>query len=243
MPSRDTLESMPPEILDQIASFLSADHDILHLSHAVRYYKYISHAMFYYAHALKNPPRPADLWPRIKVQHGLYSTRPPTQQLLGAYSRILSNHGGTASVDKPVGLNILNILPERLEVFINDANSLKVTDEFFGALYKAKKTITKLSFGKNVFRNGKLGPAILTVISNGLSRLPIRYLRFQSTIPTQILGTLHMVPMLGSLHLPSLEDCAGIAFSECKSLTTLSISKVFDEGMTLRNSWSNSWNL
>ncbi|KAJ3222730.1 hypothetical protein HDU78_011640, partial [Chytriomyces hyalinus] len=231
MHCRDTLESMPPEILDQIASFMSTHHDILHLCHAVRYFKYISDVMFNYAHEFKTPPRPADLWPRIKVQRGLYSLPPSTQQLLRAYSRILSKHGRCAAINNCHRVKaIFDVLPESLEVSINNTKYWTDTNEFFGALYNAKKIIRELSFGDNYFKNGKPGPETLKVIANWLSRLPIHELRFpsKSALPTQILGVLHLAPMLSALYLPSLRNCPGGAFSECKSLTKLSVSKVFE---------------
>ncbi|KAI8819290.1 hypothetical protein BJ741DRAFT_684461 [Chytriomyces cf. hyalinus JEL632] len=205
--SRDSLESMPPEILDRIASFVRADHDILHVCHAVRYYKYISDVMFNYAHELTKPPSPADLWPRIK-------------------------HGGCAAINNSFKVEAFcDVLPESLQVSINNTKYLTDTDEFFGALYNAKKTIRALSFGDNYFKNGKPGPETLKVIAKWLSRLPIHELRFprKSALPTQILGVLHLAPRLSALYLPSLKNCPASAFSKCKSLTKLSILKVFEE--------------
>ncbi|KAJ3241172.1 hypothetical protein HDU81_001568 [Chytriomyces hyalinus] len=62
-----------------------------------------------------------------------------------------------------------------------------------------------------------------------MAKLRIHELRFprSSTIPTQIRDMLHLVPMLTSLHLRTLEDFVGVALSEFKSLRKLSPSKLF----------------
>ncbi|KAI8823800.1 hypothetical protein BJ741DRAFT_634315 [Chytriomyces cf. hyalinus JEL632] len=229
MPSRSTLESMPPEILDQIASLVSSG-DIVRLCHAIRSFKYISQAMFDFARVLNKPLKPVDLWPRIKVRTNLYSIPPSTRHLLGMYSRILSKHGGYATVSKSFGVEaILGDLPATIEVLVNNSKSLSVTDEFFEAVHKAKKKIKELSFAEKYFKNGQCGPILLKMTEKWLSKLPIHELRFpsRSKVPIQILAVLHLAPMLGSLHLPFLKDCAGVALSECKLLRKLSISDVF----------------
>ncbi|KAJ3047993.1 hypothetical protein HDU99_009303, partial [Rhizoclosmatium hyalinum] len=57
---KPTLESMPDEVLDRIASFVDAG-SIMKLSHAVRYYKYISTAMY----ALKEDYNADEDWPEF----------------------------------------------------------------------------------------------------------------------------------------------------------------------------------
>ncbi|KAJ3226073.1 hypothetical protein HDU78_010458, partial [Chytriomyces hyalinus] len=61
-------------------------------------------------------------------------------------------------------------------------------------------------------------------------KLPIHHLQFLgfSTNPTEMLDVLHRAPMLSSLHISNLEDCAATALSECKSLRTLILSNLFD---------------
>ncbi|KAI8830672.1 hypothetical protein BJ741DRAFT_619533 [Chytriomyces cf. hyalinus JEL632] len=230
MPSGYTLESMPPEILDRIASFVSASHDILRLCHTVRYFKYISKAMFDFASAFKPPRKPVDLWPRIKVETVLYTIPPLKRQLLGAYSRILSKHGGSATIKKSFRVEaILGVLPQTVEVLLNNSKDLPVLNRFLAAVGNAKKNVGELTFGEKYFKsNGECGPVLLNLTTDWLSILPIHVLRFNSVVPTEILGMFHLAPKLGSLHLPRVENYAGVALSKCKLLRKLSVADVFD---------------
>ncbi|KAJ3245489.1 hypothetical protein HDU77_009440 [Chytriomyces hyalinus] len=194
MPSKRTLESMPPEILDRIASFVRNGHNILKLSHAVRYYKYISKAMF------------------------------------DTYSNILYKHGGYASIDDSAGMQaILGALPEIFEVVVNHPQLPADTDDFLDAICTTKRVLSKLSFGIDYFEGYENDSSSVELLAEWLGTVPIYELQFWSfsNIPMRLLRELHNSPMLGSLHLPCLEDCAGVALSECKSLTKLSISEVF----------------
>ncbi|KAJ3238641.1 hypothetical protein HDU78_003384 [Chytriomyces hyalinus] len=219
MSSRRSLESMPPEILDQIASFVSG-HDILQLCHAVRYFKYISKAMFDFGYPLRAPYE-ATL--PVPISH---------LNVLQNYSTILSKHGGYASIDDSTGITVLGALPEEVEVFVNHAKQMDGMDEFFGALYNAKKIIREISLGVEYFDRCNSNRASLDMTAKWLLKLPIRKLRFLSytSIPTQILSVLHLAPILNSLHLPNLEDCAAVTLSECKSLRRLLIFKAFEGG-------------
>ncbi|KAJ3255955.1 hypothetical protein HDU77_003454 [Chytriomyces hyalinus] len=233
---------MPPGILDQIASFVSG-HDILQLCHAVRYFKYISKAMFDFGYPLRMriPHRLLSLnfWPcvnlRPQIQAPYEATLPvPISHLnvLQNYSTILSKHSGYASIDDSTGITVLGALPEEVEVFVNHAKQMDGMDEFFGALYNAKKIIREISLGVEYFDRCNSNRASLDMTAKWLLKLPIRKLRFLSytSIPTQILSVLHLAPILNSLHLPNLEDCAAVTLSQCKSLRRLLIFKAFEGG-------------
>ncbi|TPX70117.1 hypothetical protein CcCBS67573_g06640 [Chytriomyces confervae] len=233
-PSRPTLESMPPEILDQIASCVSGQ-DILRLCHAVRYFKYISKAMFDFALPLQmqQPPRPVELWPRLNVRYIGKWTRTGQLRQLGIYSRILSQHGGYASLDDSCRVaGIVGALPASLEVWVDNVKRLHATDDFFSTIFNTKKDIRKLTLGSDFFSRCNSDQQTLKMTTKWLTKLSIRELRFARSawVSGQILGVLHLTPMLSSLHLPGLRDCLGVALSECKSLRKLSVSKLF-EGM------------
>ncbi|KAJ3263258.1 hypothetical protein HDU77_011040 [Chytriomyces hyalinus] len=199
-----TLESMPPEILDLIASFVDS-FSILRLCHAVRYYKYISQAMF-------------DIGYPLTLQKSSKFT----------YSNILSKHGGYASIDS-TSMTMVGALPKNMEVEVGCATPSPATDKFFGALHNAKKNIWQLSLGFRYFARCESDPDLLVVTAKWLVKLRIHELHFLSSsgIPTEICGMLHLMPMLKSLHLQNLGDCAGIAFSEFKMLKKLMISDLF----------------
>ncbi|KAJ3261947.1 hypothetical protein HDU77_000535 [Chytriomyces hyalinus] len=205
-PSRPKLESIPPEALDRIASFVSGS-DILQLCHAVRYFKCIRKAMFDFGHLFKvhNAPRPAKLCPALT---------------------------GYASINDSAGMEaILPVLPESLDVWIDDIKQLTNTDVFFSAIFCANKTIMHLSLGADYLERCNSDLASLDLTTKWLAKLRIRELRFPrfSTIPTQIRGMLHLVPMLESLHLRTLKDFVRVSLSECKSLSLrkLSIAQLF----------------
>ncbi|KAJ3223745.1 hypothetical protein HDU78_011192, partial [Chytriomyces hyalinus] len=202
MPSKGTLESMPPEILDRIASFVRGD-DILRWCHAVPYFKYISKAMYDFGYPIRTRHQP------------------------GA---VLSKHGGYARIDDSTGITVLGALPEDVEVWVHHSKLFLATVEFFGALYDAKKNIRELYFGGEYFERCGSDPASLDMTAKWLVKLPIHGLRFwgHRSIPTQILNMLHLMPMLDSLHVPNLEDCKDISFAECKLLRKLYITNVFE---------------
>ncbi|KAJ3223065.1 hypothetical protein HDU78_011496, partial [Chytriomyces hyalinus] len=237
MPSKRTLEAMPPEILDRIASFVRNGHDILKLSHAVRYYKYISKAMFDFGHHLRMSwPRRFKLnfWPCLRLSRGSSHWTLPVpishMHALQTYSNILNKHGGYASIDDSAGMQaILGALPEIIEVVVNQVGSFTDMDDFFGAIYDTKRVLSKLTLGIYYLEGCEDEPALLEMTAEWLVKIPINELQFRSNsnIPMELLCVLHNSPMLRSLRLTSLEDCAGVALSECKSLTKLSISAVF----------------
>ncbi|KAI8827662.1 hypothetical protein BJ741DRAFT_629225 [Chytriomyces cf. hyalinus JEL632] len=240
MSSRRTLEAMPREILDRIVSFVSG-RDILQLCHAVRYFKYISKAMFDFGYPLRmrTPHRLVrfNFWPCVHLRQTIpvpYEATLPVPishlQVLQNYSTILSKHGGCASIDDSTGITVLGALPENVAVLVNHAKLMDGMDEFFGALYNAKKNIRELSLGVDYFDRCNSNPASLDMTSKWLVKLPIRDLRFLSytSIPTQILSVLHLAPILNSLYVPNLEDCAAVSLCDCKSLRRLSIFKTFE---------------
>ncbi|KAJ3396350.1 hypothetical protein HDU80_009994 [Chytriomyces hyalinus] len=239
MPSKRTLESMPPEILDRIVSFVRGD-DILHWCHAVPYFKYISKAMYDFGYPIRSRYQQAlvqfSFWPCVNLQqpaHMPYEAILPVPlshlHALQTYSAVLSKHGGYARIDDSTGITVLGALPEHVEVWVHHAKLFLGTDEFFGALYNAKKSIRELYLGGEYFERCGSDPASLDMTAKWLAKLPIHGLRFwgHTSIPTQILGMLHLMPMLDSLHVPNLEDCKDISFSECKLLRKLSITNVF----------------
>ncbi|KAJ3406942.1 hypothetical protein HDU80_010002 [Chytriomyces hyalinus] len=232
-PSRPKLESMPPEALDRIASFVGAS-DILQLCHAVRYFKYISKAMFDFGHLCKihYASRPERLWPIMDLDLFSNSVLKPTHlRALETYSRVLSKPGGSAIIDCSAGMEaILPVLPENLEVLFDDIKlTYGNTDALFSAIFSTNKTIIHLSLGADYLESCIFDQASLDLTTKWLAKLRIHELEFQhsSTIPTQIRGMLHLVPMLASLHLPTLKDFVGVSLSECKSLRKLSISQLF----------------
>ncbi|KAJ3250125.1 hypothetical protein HDU77_007082 [Chytriomyces hyalinus] len=219
---------MPPEVLDRIASFVRAS-DILQLCHAVRYFKYISRAMFEFGHLceIHKASRPETLWPIVDV-----SVMKPTHlRALGTYSRVLSKHGGSAYINYKAGMEaLLPVLPENLQVWIDDIKlTYGNTDAFFSAIFSTNKTITHLSLGPKYLEDCIFDQASLDLTTKWLAKLRIHELEFQrsSSIPTKLCGMLHLVPMLASLHLPTLKDFFGVPLSECKSLRKLSISQLF----------------
>ncbi|KAJ3236841.1 hypothetical protein HDU81_010307 [Chytriomyces hyalinus] len=231
-PLKSTLECMPPEILDQIASSVSGQ-DIVQLCHAVPYFKYISKAMFDFAYPLKmhQPPRPVDLWPRLNMRCiGKWTLTSQLRQL-ETYSRILSKHGGYASLDDSCRVAVIvGALPTILEVWIDNVKRLNLVDDYFGTMFSTKKAIKKLTLGIDYLNRCNSDPAALKMTTKWLKRLSICELRFPryAWVPAEILGVLLLTPMLASIHLQTLKDCSGVALSECKSLRKLSVSKLFE---------------
>ncbi|KAJ3265099.1 hypothetical protein HDU77_006534 [Chytriomyces hyalinus] len=120
-----TLESMPVEILDRITAFTDGE-TVWQLSHAVRYYKYISSAMFNVMQCERRPSHPDRLWPAFMwFDTGVGLMAPPDTSVfpvshlhtVGTYSRILSKHGGYAEVETWEDMETLfGAMPEMLDV-------------------------------------------------------------------------------------------------------------------------------
>ncbi|KAJ3252164.1 hypothetical protein HDU77_005278 [Chytriomyces hyalinus] len=231
-PSKTSFGSMPPEILDRIVSSVSGD-DILQLCHAVRYFKYISAAMYAFARRPRayKALNPSDFWPHLDVRRFLNSTLKPRFLGLASYSRILSKHGGCAIIsDHQNIVAVLEHLPESVHVLVEDKCSSQDMDDLFAVLYRAKKVIRKLELSENYFKHFVPDAATLKMMANWFVKLPINELHMHSkfSIPSPLLRLLHFAPSLDSLHLTNLKDCAAVALSECKSLRKLSFSKLFD---------------
>ncbi|KAJ3231974.1 hypothetical protein HDU78_007421 [Chytriomyces hyalinus] len=107
-------ETMPPEILDRIAQFVDSD-SILPLCHALPYYKYISTAMFNFAHRFPEEKyTPSKLWPDMHFPGSYIPGKYPEfpiQHLhaVGTYARIISKNSGNVHV--PCSQHVLNYLP------------------------------------------------------------------------------------------------------------------------------------
>ncbi|KAI8829151.1 hypothetical protein BJ741DRAFT_699434 [Chytriomyces cf. hyalinus JEL632] len=127
---------------------------------------------------------------------------------------------------------ILGALPERIEVFVDHAKSPTSANEFFDALYHTKKVIIRLDIGTNYSHRCDSDLALVDMTVNWLAKLPIHEFQFMTflSIPAEILGVLHLAPLLGSLHLQNVQDCDHVALSECKSLWELSFTELFDDG-------------
>ncbi|KAI8820344.1 hypothetical protein BJ741DRAFT_127318 [Chytriomyces cf. hyalinus JEL632] len=142
------LEAMPPEILDRIVQFVGADW-ILPLCHSIPCYKYISTAMFDFAHRFPNEDYILDeLWPNVFLPSRQNSELELTDfqiqhiHAVGVYSGIISKHGGTVIV--PCSKNILNSLgtfPGVLSVYPGDNHSSSGWAELLCALADANKRI------------------------------------------------------------------------------------------------------
>ncbi|KAJ3243815.1 hypothetical protein HDU77_010250 [Chytriomyces hyalinus] len=149
-----SFETMPPEILDRIVQFVDGK-SILPLCHAMPYYKYISTAMFDFAHRFPDDNyQPSMLWPDLyfpMVRNDMTKTTDfPIQHLhaAGVYSRIVSKHGGLVHV--PCSKNVLNYLgalPELLSLHNGDDDSGSGRANFLRALADANKRIRSCAIG------------------------------------------------------------------------------------------------
>ncbi|KAJ3381582.1 hypothetical protein HDU80_001748, partial [Chytriomyces hyalinus] len=195
-------------------------------------------AMFDFTRTLRtrNGPKPDDLWPGIDMDSILDSVLLPEPTCwrrcaLGAYSRILNKHGGYARIDDIFGMDIfLDFLPESLIVVVDNARVSIFMDEFFSATVSTKKTFRSLVFEEEYLSSCDLNPNVLNTTRKWLARLRIHVLEFlgDSPVATEILDVLHLAPILDSLLVPTLNDCARVALSKCKSLKCLAISQLFD---------------
>ncbi|KAJ3223151.1 hypothetical protein HDU81_009377 [Chytriomyces hyalinus] len=238
VPSTRTLESMPPEILDRIASFVRCN-DILRLCHAVPLFKYISKATFDFAHGPKlrrtDKPVKSFMWPYLNLVGGPFeSTLPvPVSHLhaLQTYSTILNKHGGYASIDDSIGMEgVLGAVPESLDLIVDTITRRNAADDLFSTMFSTNKNIRQLNLGAKYLDRCFCDPDWLYVATKWLAKLRVRELRFPRSclLPTKILGMLHLMPTLGSLQLRTLQDCAAVALSECTSLWKLSIYDLFE---------------
>ncbi|TPX45380.1 hypothetical protein CcCBS67573_g10371 [Chytriomyces confervae] len=179
-----SFETMPPEILDRIVQFVDGK-SILSLCHAMPYYKYISTAMFDFAHRFPDDYyKPSELWPDLyfpTIRNDKTKTTDfPIQHLhaAGVYSRIVSKNGGHVHV--PCSKNVLNYLgalPDVLSVHNGDDGSGSGRADFLRALADANKRIQSCTIGilmqdSALMQDSSLPEEALPLIS-GLSYLEI----------------------------------------------------------------------
>ncbi|KAJ3242149.1 hypothetical protein HDU77_010900 [Chytriomyces hyalinus] len=193
-----SFEMMPPEILDRIVHFVDSD-SILPLCHALRYYKYISTAMFDAAHRFpKERYTPSKLWPNMCIPGLLsaYSKRVKKKGPVIEYARIVAKHGGNVTV--PCSWNVLNYLgalPEVLSLSPGDIN-LGLA-EFLACLAHAKKRIRSFVVEMDSANDE------CTDIAQQLVRLQIQSLIWndRDSTPVAILDALPFISGLSYLEL------------------------------------------
>ncbi|KAI8839096.1 hypothetical protein BJ741DRAFT_663049 [Chytriomyces cf. hyalinus JEL632] len=212
MHSRPTLESMPPESSTE--------------SH------HLYTALTFCDCAMRSAT--TNTYPKPCLTMGPFERTPPVAisrlHALQNYSNSIARHGGHTMIDDLSGMEtMLGAIPDNLEVLVHHAKPAAGTDEFFGAMYKTKKNIWELSLEDDYFEHCAIDPPSVDMTAKWLVKLPIHRLLLMSyrSIPTEILDVLHLMPLLDSLHVPNLEDCHDIAFSDCKMLKKLSLSRVF----------------
>ncbi|TPX54850.1 hypothetical protein CcCBS67573_g09525 [Chytriomyces confervae] len=156
-------ETMPPEILDRIVQFVDGK-SIQSLCHAIPYCKYISTAMFDFAHRFpKERYTPSKLWPDMYFPKFKNTeskkTDFPIQHMhaAGVYSRIISKHGGNVLVpcSKDV-FNYLGALPEVLSVFPGDINTSSAWAAFLRQLADSNKRIRSCTVRISLLWGGEL---------------------------------------------------------------------------------------
>ncbi|KAJ3219230.1 hypothetical protein HDU81_000370, partial [Chytriomyces hyalinus] len=224
-------ESMPPEILDRIASFVDGD-SIVQLCHSMPYFKYISKAMLDLANVFPEDfEQPEDLWPTfhmpsvVQIANLLWWEKLviPTRHLytLGMYSRAIAKHGSYASVHCAVGLDdVLGALPDTLHV----SCPYETLDKSLNILASAKKRILYLDILKGP---ADLDQAAFNSAVTRMSNLPLNTLSLKgATLPTQLYETLPKIHGLFCLQLESFDQCAGRILSRCPNLTTVEFEHI-----------------
>ncbi|KAJ3220912.1 hypothetical protein HDU81_011091, partial [Chytriomyces hyalinus] len=187
VPSKGTLEFMPPEVLDRIVSFVRGA-DIIQLCHAVPYYKYISKAIYDFGYPIRTRYEQRDVWsnfwPGVKMRQTAHTRAAmlpvpvPHLHELQIYSAILSKHSGYASIDDSTGITVLGALPDNVHVLVNHTMPSTGMDEFFAALYNAKKYIRTLTLGQDYFEQYKSYPASVDMTVKWLAKIQIYTLEF-----------------------------------------------------------------
>ncbi|KAJ3240524.1 hypothetical protein HDU77_011117 [Chytriomyces hyalinus] len=212
---------MPPEILDRILQFVRAE-SILPLCHALPYYKYISTAMFDFAHRFPNEHyTPSKLWPDMHLSK---TTNFPIQHMhaAGVYARIVSKHGGHVHMPgSKDALIYLGILPDVLCVFPGDICTGSGWAEFLRGLADANKQILSCTVGLVEAYDAWTG------VAEQLARLPIRSLTWIDELRGNIQHVLPRISGLRYLQVDSLEDLhEGSRLSQCLDLTELAFSRL-----------------
>ncbi|ORY53459.1 hypothetical protein BCR33DRAFT_955 [Rhizoclosmatium globosum] len=110
--SKPSLESLPGEILDKIASYIDR-RSVKKLAHAVPYYKYISTAMF----ALVGYPSVNSSWPHFQLPEFRVSVQDydisPSDQIFKVYTycRVLQRNQGVVLLNVYPGLDLTYLAP------------------------------------------------------------------------------------------------------------------------------------
>ncbi|KAJ3233767.1 hypothetical protein HDU77_000542, partial [Chytriomyces hyalinus] len=200
-------EAMPPEILDRIVQYVGPD-SILPLCHALPNYKYISAAMFDFAHRFPNEKyTPSKLWPDMYFPKFKNTESKTTEfpiqhmQAAGVYSRIISKHGGNVFV--PCSKNVFNYLgalPEVLSVYPGDINTCSGWAAFLRQLADSNKRIRFCIVGIVQAYD------IWAEVAHQLTRLPIQSLIWRDELPVVVQEALPRISGLEYLQVDRPRD-------------------------------------
>ncbi|TPX52371.1 glutamine synthetase [Chytriomyces confervae] len=228
-----SFETIPPEILDRIVCFVDSN-SILPLCHALPYYKYISTAMFGFAHRFECEGYTLSmLWPDLHLpvnqNEESETTHFPIQHLYaaGTYARIISKHGGVVQV--PCSKNAFNYfgaLPDVVSVCPGDDYSMSEWIRFLHTLANAKKQIRSCAVDTNSVPNDWLDLAIQ------LTRLPIRSLIWEDhrCLPEEIWDSLPDISGLAYLEIPlPEEEFENDSLAECMDLKGIAFTQLLDD--------------
>ncbi|KAJ3232241.1 hypothetical protein HDU77_000895, partial [Chytriomyces hyalinus] len=215
-------ETMPPEILDHIAQFVDGK-SILPLCHSLPYYKYISAAMFEFAHRFPfEDYTPSRLWPDMHFP-GTDSeiTEFPIQHMHAAavYACIVSKHGGIVQV--PCSKNVVNYmgaLPDVVSVHPGLHFSSSGWVELLRGLADAKKRIRTCTVeidSENV---------LWGEIASSLKRLSIQSLVWEhhDRFPVEVQEALPDISGLSYLEMYEPTDINENILSQCSDLKEIS---------------------
>ncbi|KAJ3377421.1 hypothetical protein HDU80_003287 [Chytriomyces hyalinus] len=223
------LGTMPTEILDQIVQFVDGE-SILPLCHALPYFKYISTAMFEFAHRFSFEHYTLSrLWPDMHLPK--YQTREsraancfPVKHLhaAGVYSRIVSKNGGNVHVS--CSENVFNYLGA-----LSDEVSLCPGDEYLAAEWT--KLLRWLADGNKRIRSctvdADTGYGPYSDFAEQLPRLQIQSLvwRDERFPPIEILDALPRIKGLSYFETDIPEDGNDFV-SRCLDLTEIAFTKL-----------------
>ncbi|KAJ3240613.1 hypothetical protein HDU77_011108 [Chytriomyces hyalinus] len=220
-------ETMPPEILDRIAQFVDSD-SILPLCHAMPYYKYISTAMFNFAHRFPfENYTPSKLWPDmhlpIILDEESETTLFPIQHLhaAGTYTRIISKHGGVVQV--PCSQDVLyhlGALPDLLSLRPGDSGALA---KFLRGLADSNKQIRSCEVDADFVVE-------YDEIVEQMMRLQIQSLIWRTdSFPPEILDALPFIKGLSYFATDFPGDCDENYFlSRCMDLKEIEFLRLLD---------------
>ncbi|KAI8820349.1 hypothetical protein BJ741DRAFT_638968 [Chytriomyces cf. hyalinus JEL632] len=161
-----TFETMPPEILDCIIQFVGANL-ILPLCHSMPYYKYVSEAMFNFAHRFPNQRyRPYMLWPDMYLpgvpNEPSKTIDFPMQHLLAAamYARIISKNGGNVHADlfQKIHCTLAHFLKYCLYTMVATVQALDGVTLSCGMQTKKESNVVNWKHSRRA-RNGRKPPS------------------------------------------------------------------------------------